>query len=197
MSDLALLHTLIVQPARLASGAEAEYGHRLPFEPRLMPDGSVLFSTYGCGFYRVTGVDQPTPGIQNVYMIDPVNRGSACGVPAVVGHYWVMPVGFGHMLISLDVRDPSRPVEVSVLRSDSTFRPHWLAKDPGSGRLVVGAQDGGEDRMLMARIDPETGHLAWDESFSSGSNLGFTLKRRSWPHGDSGDAFAHAALFRQ
>jgi hypothetical protein len=101
------------------------------------------------------------------------------------------------MLISLDVRDPSRPVEVSVLRSDSTFRPHWLAKDPGSGRLVVGAQDGGEDRMLMARIDPETGHLAWDESFSSGSNLGFTLKRRSWPHGDSGDAFAHAALFRQ
>ena len=197
LSDLTLLHTLPVLPAKLASGVVAEWGHRLPFEPRVMPDGSVLLSTYGCGFYRVVGFDQPTPTIQNVYMIDPEQRGSPCGVPVVVGNYWIMPVGFGNMLISFDVRNPARPIEIAVLRSDSTFRPHWLAVDPRSDRLIVGAQDGGEDRMLMARVNSATGHLSWDESFGSAGVPGLSLKRRSWPHGDSGDAFAHAALFRQ
>ncbi|HEV2150354.1 MAG TPA: hypothetical protein VGR37_23340 [Longimicrobiaceae bacterium] len=197
LSDLALLRTLRVPPARLPSGETMRFGHWLPFEPRVMPDGSVLLNSYGCGFYRVTGMETPEPEIENVYTI-PESDGSGCGVPAVVGRFWVMTVAYGHKLISLDITDPTRPVEVSRLRSDTTFRPHWLAKDPGSDRLIVGAEEnGGEHRMLMARIDPATGRLSWDESFRSGDgSLGVSFRRESWPHGETGEAFGHSALFR-
>jgi hypothetical protein len=57
LSDLALLHTLPVPPARLADGTPLPAGHQYPFEPRVMPDGSVLLNAYGCGFYRVTGLE--------------------------------------------------------------------------------------------------------------------------------------------
>jgi hypothetical protein len=86
---------------------------------------------------------------------------------------------------------------VARLHSDSGFRPHWLAKDPGSDRLVVGAQDGGEERMLVAHVDPRTGHLRWDESLrSADGTLGINFRRERWPHGATGEAFGHAALFR-
>ena len=101
------------------------------------------------------------------------------------------------MVVALDVSDPAHPVEVSRLLSDSTFVPHWLAKDPGSSRLVLGQEVGHEDRILMLRVDPETGRLWWDESFrSEDGSLGMTFRREIWPHGETGDAKGHAALFR-
>jgi hypothetical protein len=200
LSDLTLLHTLEVPPARLADGTTLEHGHQLPFEPRVMPDGSVLLNAYGCGFYRVTGIETAAPAITNVHTIDarraPYGFG-ACGVPAVVGRFWVMPVGGLSALVVLDVSDPTRPREVARLHSDSGFKPHWLAKDPGSDRLVVGAQDGGEDRILVAHVDPRTGRLRWDESLrAADGTLGISLRRDRWPHGATGEAFGHAALFR-
>ena len=197
LSDLALLRTIPVPPARLRNGQVARFGHRLPFEPRVMPDGSILLNTYGCGFYRVTGIETSEPQIQNVYTIEEQD-GSACGVPVVAGRYWVMAVAHGNKLVSLDVTDPEHPVEVSRLHADTTFRPHWLAKDPGSDRLIVGAEENGsEDRMLMARIDLRTGKLSWDKSLrSADGSLGVSLRRTRWPHGETGEAFGHAALFR-
>jgi hypothetical protein len=127
-----------------------------------MPDGSVLLNAYGCGFYRVTGMDTPEPRITNVHTIDVRAVGDslgACGVPVVAGRFWVMPVGRLSALVTLDISDPARPVEVSRLQADAGFRPHWLAKDPGSDRIIVGAENGGENRMLMARLDPSTGRL--------------------------------------
>ncbi len=202
LSDLTRLTTLMVPPARLPDGRTLAAGHRLPFEPRVMPDGSVLLNTYGCGFYRVANIGS-TPEIHNVYTIDipvdrvPADRLGACGVPVVSGHYWVMSVGKLSTLVTLDISDPDHPREVSRLLADSTFRPHWMAKDPGSDRIIVGAENGGESRMLMARLDAHTGRLTWDETFrSSDGKLGVSFVRQRWPHGDSGEAFGHAALFR-
>jgi hypothetical protein len=199
LSDFHLLKTMQAPPARLANGELLPHGHQMTFEPRVMPDGSVLLNAYGCGFYRVTGMDTPNPSIANVYSIDvPRQNVGACGVPVVVGNYWVMTVGRNEELVTLDVRDPAHPKEVARLKAEKGFRPHWLAKDPTSNRLIVGAENGGENRMLMAHIDPRTGQLAWFRAFhSEGGVLGVSFKRESWPHGNSGEAFGHAALFRR
>ncbi|MBA3341921.1 MAG: hypothetical protein H0T48_08795 [Gemmatimonadaceae bacterium] len=204
LSDLSLLTTLPVPPARLPGGRTLSSGHKLPFGPRLMPDKSVLLNAYGCGFYRVTGIETEAPRIENVYTIDvptslvPDSTMAACGVPVVVGRFWVMSVGGLNTLIALDVSDPAHPVEVSRLKADSSFRPHWLAADPGSNRIIVGAENGGENRMLMARLDAKSGRLSWDESFrSADGRLGVSFVRDVWPHGPTGEAFGHAALFRR
>lgn len=200
LSDLALLRTIPMPPALLADGTVLPKGHQLPFEPRVMPDGSILLSAYGCGFYRVTGLDTDAPEIRNVHTIDVRAAGDqhgACGIPALFGHYWVMTVGQLSTLVVLDLRDPAGPVEVSRLVADTTFRPHWLARDPGSNRMIVGAENGGENRMLMARIDTTTGKLAWDASFRGpDGTLGISFIRSAWPHGATGEGFGHAAVFR-
>jgi hypothetical protein len=198
LSDLKLLRSIQVSPAHLADGSLLPHGHQLPFEPRVMPDGSVLLNAYGCGLYHLTDLDTPAPQLRNVYTFEvPPNDLGACGIPVVVGHFWVMPVGRAHRLVTLDIRDPKHPVEVSWLATDTVFHPHWLAKDPGSDRLILGAELGGDNRMLMLQIDSQTGHLSWDETFrSSRDSLGLNFRRDQWPHGRTGAAFAHAALFR-
>ena len=119
-----------------------------------------------------------------------------CGVPVVVGRHWIMSVGGLNTLVALDVSDPARPVEASRLFADSVFRPHWLAADASSDRIIVGAENGGENRMLMARLDTATGRLTWDESFrSKDGGRGVSFVRDAWPHGATGEAFGHAALF--
>ena len=52
--------------------------------------------------------------------------------------------------------------------------------------------------MLMARFDSTTGRLSWDESFhDADGRLGVNFVREHWPHGNTGEAFGHAALFRR
>jgi hypothetical protein len=198
LSTLSKLQTLQLPLAHLANGELLPHGHQLPFEPRVMPDGSVLLNAYGCGFYRVTDIDKPQPRIDNVYAIDvPSDGHGACGVPIVAGNYWIMAVGSTHMLVTLDVRDPAHPREVARLRADTLFHPYWLARDPGANRIIVGAENGGETRMLMVTFDPTSGLLAWDTSFQdSDGSLGVSFDRPSWPHGATGPAFSHAAVFR-
>jgi hypothetical protein len=69
LSNLKLLRSIQVPPAHLADGSLLPHGHRLPFEPRVMPDGSVLLNAYGCGLYRLTDLDTPTPQLRNVYTL--------------------------------------------------------------------------------------------------------------------------------
>jgi hypothetical protein len=198
LSDLTLLRTVAVPEPLLPDGRTLRGGNGLPFEPRVLPDRrSIFFNSYRCGFYHITGLETDQPSIRSVYAIETPDRRGACGVPVMVGHYWIMPVGRAHMLVTLDIRNPERPIEVSRLMADSLFRPHWLAKDPTSDRLIVGAENGGENRMLMARVDARTGRLTWDESFRSpDGSLGISFVRERWPHGGTGEAFGHAALFR-
>jgi len=124
LSDLTLLQTLPAPPALLPDGKplvthfqgkDQPTGNWMPFEPRVMPDGSVLLNAYGCGLYRLTAINSPKPQLENVYTIDvpPAANSGECGVPFIVGHYWLMAVGSMHAVISLDISNPARPIEVS------------------------------------------------------------------------------------
>jgi hypothetical protein len=120
-----------------------------------------------------------------------------CSVPVIVGHYWILPVAYGHRVISYDIADPAKPVQVSELRTDTTFLPHWTSADPGSDRIVLVGQDDGEARVTIIRMDPATGRLSWDERFHDAdrSKHGVSFARDTWPHGTVTHAMPHGALF--
>ncbi len=202
-SDFRLLHTIRVPPGTDSRGAPLPDAAKVPFEPRVMLDGTVLFNAYGCGLYRLTDVAGKSPKLTNVYTIqvpDPptarMTRG-ACGVPVIVGNYWIMPVGRAHTIVSLDISDPARPREVARLDTAPDFNPHWLAKDPGSRRLMVGAELGGEQGMLILQVDPGSGRLDIDPTIAAANGrIGYIdLGASEWPHGATGPAWGHAALF--
>jgi hypothetical protein len=202
-SDLKLLHTLEMPAGRKADGAPLPGAGRYPFGPRLMPDGSILMNAYGCGFFRLTGIASDQPRLDNVYTIqvpEPPRAGAvrgACSVPTVVGRHWIMPVGRIQSVVVLDVSNPASPREVSRVVTPADFKPHWSAKDPLSDRVVIGAELGGEQGMFVMRFDERTGQLRFDESLvpASGKVGYIDLESQSWPHGASGAAWAHAALF--
>jgi hypothetical protein len=189
LSDLRLLKT-IAAPA--IAGDSASY---YPFEVRALADGRTVFvNTYNCGFYVVTGLDTPAPSAARVHSLP--GRGG-CSVPARVGRFWVMPVAYGHAIVSLDLADPQRPTQVSELTTDSTFLPHWSSADPGSDRVVIVGQDDGEPRVLMVHLDQATGRLTWDDRFRDPGSprRGVSFARPSWPHGTAASVMPHGAVF--
>jgi len=197
MSDLTLLRTLNVPEALDSSGKSIKGSNGLPFEPRVLPDGSVFFNSYYCGFYRLTDV-MNNPTINPVYGIDMPDQEKACGIPLLIGNYWIMAIGRLNSLVTLDISDPTHPREVQRLYADSVFRPHWLAYDEGGRRVIAGAENGGEGRMLMADFHPATGQLTWNEALRGKDGLrGLSFTSTQWPHGASGAAFGHAAVFRR
>ena len=194
-SDFKLLHTILMPKA------DRENAERVPFEPRVMRDESILINSYGCGFYRLTGATSDAPKLEHLLTFaadetDPKNRG-ACGVPVVTDRWWIMPVGKAHRIVTLDITDPSRPRQVAHFDTPVDFRPHWMAKDSNSNRVVVGAEFGGEQGMLILRLDERTGELRADSSIkASNGRVGYLdLSQQEWPHGATGAAWAHAALF--
>lgn len=168
-----------------------------------MADGTILMNSFGCGFYRLSGIASGLPRLDNVYTIqtpEPPRPGAsrgACSIPTIAGKYWVMPVGRAHTIVVLDVSNPSAPREVSRLDTATDFNPHWSAKDPLSDRIIVGAELGGEQGMYMLMFDERSGKLRFDPSFRSASGkIGYIdLEGQQWQHGASGAAWAHAALF--
>lgn len=201
-SDLKLLKTIDVPVGKKPDGSALDWAAFLPFGPRLMHDGSVLMNTYMCGFYRLTGIASDEPRIEHVYDIqgrDPewMKTRVGCSVPVLVNHHWIMPVAWSQMMVVLDVSDPSSPREISRLAMGRDFNPHWAAKDPKSNRIVIGAELEKERGMFMLLYDPQTGGLAFDQSIISASGrVGYIdLEQQSWPHGPSGPAWGHAALF--
>jgi hypothetical protein len=201
LSDLTLLCTLDVPRPRLPDGTVTVLPHALPFVSGVLPGGSVLLHAYGCGVYRLTGADSDLPHIHAEHTVD--TRGlvadvlDTCGVPVVVGDHWIIPSARLRSLVVLDVRDPDHPVEVSWLSTGSTFRPHWIAHDPASHRVIVGAEDGGINRMLMARFESPGGQLTWDESFRAhDGTLGVSFESPGLRAAGPGIACPRAALFR-
>ncbi|MGH7557535.1 MAG: hypothetical protein ACREMD_07120, partial [Gemmatimonadota bacterium] len=99
--------------------------------------------------------------------------------------------------VALDVRDPSRPREVSRVTLGGRNFPHWLALDPGSGRIVVADRGDGEPRIFVLTFDPETGELAVDERFRDpgAERPGVDFGRAEWPHGATGAARPHGSVF--
>ncbi|MBV9343772.1 MAG: hypothetical protein JOZ03_02140 [Gammaproteobacteria bacterium] len=186
LSDLKLLRT-----AKLDVG-ENLYAHVSPQEPRLGPDGSVFIQTLACGLERITAVDTAQPKSKLVYTFP----GNWCGVPTIVGHYFVQSVPAVHGLVVLDLADPARPVEVSRLALSDKYFPHWTGWDPVTRRLVVDSSKTPEERMYLLRLDERTGALAVDQSFrDSDGQAGFSFNERDWPHHWRGAATPHGAVF--
>ena len=186
LSDLKLLQT-----ARFDVGDNL-YAHISPEEPRLGPDGSVFVQTLGCGLERITAIDTPRAQSKLVYTFP----GNWCGVPTVVGHYFVQSVPAVHGFIVLDIANPARPVEVSRLSLNENYFPHWTGWDPVTRRLVVTSSRTPEERTYLLRLDEQTGSLSVDQTFrDTDGQPGFSFNERDWPHGWHGSAIAHGAVF--
>ena len=191
LSDFRLLRTMAVPPV---AGDSIQY---YPFEIRALPGGrTALLNTYYCGFYLLTGLETGSPEVTLVHSMREPRR-VGCAVPVAAGRYWAVPIAYDHSIVSLDLTEPSHPVEVSALRTDSTFLPHWSALDPGSNRIAIVGQGDGEARVLMVQLDPATGRLSWDEGFreANSARRGVGFDRHVWPHGTVTAAMPHAALF--
>jgi hypothetical protein len=189
LSDLRLLSTI--------SLADASGKHNLfPAEPRVLADGSVYVNTFSCGLYLMEGLKGDRPSAKLVHTFPGGDSmQTICSVPVVVGQYWVQTVAALPGLIALDVSNPEKPVEVSRLKLDPRFpMPHWMAADRKSDRLVITGDD--KNWVLAARIDPK-GKLSLDESFREpGASVpGISFNRQEWPHGRTGPAVVHGALF--
>ena len=181
MSDLKLLKTL-----RVPEGADS--AHRYPFEVRTLADGkTVMLNSYYCGFYLITGLESD-PKIERVMRMEqPKNIG--CSVPVIAGKYMVMPIAYAHRYATLDISDPAKPVEVASVQMDSTFFPHWIARDPGSDRIVVTDQGDGPPMVMLGRFDAAKGKLTWDDKVK------LSFLNVSWPNGVKGKATPHGAVF--
>jgi hypothetical protein len=185
LSDLKLLGTWRLDPGPRLNG------HISPEEPRVGPDGAAYVHTLSCGVQRVTGMEGPAPTAKLVYQYP----GSWCGVPTIVGHYMVQAVPSIHGYIVLDIADGAQPVEVSRLVVSDSYEPHWTAWDPKAKRLVVTSGKAGQ-RMYLLTLNEQTGKLSIDETFrDADGQVGFSFAKRAWPHGWTGEAKPHGAVF--
>lgn len=194
LSDLTLLHTILLPPG--PRGDE----HLHPAEPRLLADGrTVMVATFRCGIYVLSGLDStPVATLARSFPWSAVpGEDTDCNVPVRSGRFWVQPVGTTGSLVVLDVSAPSQPVIVDELGFGIDARPHWLALEPGGRRLVMtggGTLAGG---VFLVDMDPETGKLRLADGLrATGSGIpGIRFDRDEWPHGATGPAFAHGAVF--
>lgn len=187
LSDLKLLKTLRVPKV------EGDTAHMYPFELRTMADGRTAFlNSYMCGFYRISDLET-SPKIERTIVLPDVG----CSVPHISGNLMVMPIAYSHRIVTFDISDPGKPVELSSMATDTTFFPHWVSGDPGSDRLVMTDQGDGSPRIMIAKIDRASGKITWDEKFKDpGSNKpGVSLENVNWPNGVKGKVMAHGALF--
>lgn len=194
LSDLALLHTVLLPPG--PRGDE----HLHPAEPRLLGDGtSVMIATFRCGLYLLSDIEgTPVARLARSFPWSPVaGEDTDCNVPVRSGRFWVQPVGTTGSLVVLDLSRPEAPVIVDELHFGVDARPHWLALEPGGRRIVMtggGTLAGG---VYLIEMDPETGKLRLaDDLPATGSGIpGIRFDRERWPHGNTGPAFAHGAVF--
>ena len=183
LSDLKLLKT------EYFDVGQNRYAQISPEEPRLGPDGAIYVQTLGCGVERITGVKGDQPKSQLVYTFP----GNWCGVPTIVGHYFVQSVPALQSLVVLDITDGAKPVEVSRLKLGDTFKPHWTGWDAKTQRLVV---TGGEPRLFMVKMDQATGTLTMDDAFhDTDGKPGFNFEDQQWPHGWKGSGKPHGVVF--
>ena len=189
LSTLELLKTVPVPEL------PADSSHRYPFELRTMADGKTVFlNSYMCGFYRLTNLET-SPTIERLMSVP----GVGCSVPYVAGKIMVMPIAYAHRILSFDISNPAKPVELASLQTDTTFFPHWTSGDPSSNRIVMTDQGDGIPRIMIGALDPATGRITIDEKFRDpGSDKpGINFANVSWPNGVKGKVTPHGALFIQ
>lgn len=189
LSDFKLLKTIVLPQGPLGTeGVDSS-------EPRVLADGrTVLVPTFNCGLYRITGLEGQDPAAEFVHSFG----GKECALPVVAGRYWVQTVSDARALVSLDVSNPARPVEVSRLVLGEKDYTHWIALEPNGNRIVISGGSGTLQRhILIAKIETRTGKLSLDKAFrEEGSDKpGISFERERWPHGANGGAIPHGAVF--
>lgn len=180
LSDLKLLKTIpLERPAHFADAVAKSAA-----EARLLEDGStVLVVTAGCGLYRLDGLSGDNPEARFVYDFG----FRACGVPTVVGRYWIQTTTSGRQLVSLDVSDPLHPKEAGRLPLGPNDLPHWVSREPDGNRIVITGFGSLSTHALFARLNPGSGALTL-----APEQIDFD---RRWPDQWNGPAMPHAALF--
>jgi hypothetical protein len=191
LSDLALLHTLLLPPG--PQGNE----NWLTAEPRVLADGrTVLVNTFTCGLYRLCGLDGDAPWAEWVYSMR-WTEGRNCAVPLVAGPFWLQTNGAEHSVVSLDISNSGRPREVArlILRPDQV--PHWIALEPSGDRLVITGYREFAPWVLLADLDRVIGGVSIDTTFKApeAQQAGVYFGRDQWPHGATGPAVPHGAVF--
>ncbi len=196
LSDLSLLATVPLPHGPL--GTE----HRDPAEVRLLPDSATaIMTTFTCAMYLLHDLQGEAPRAELIHTMPwKTYDTDECGIPLARGRFWVQTYANanGSALISLDISDPAHPVEIDRLTLDEPWWPHWISAEPGGDRIVVTSGKGSTlHRVLIVRLDPETGGLALDSTFRDpGSRQpGVGFDRTSWPHGEAGPALPHGAVF--
>jgi len=195
LSDLSLRHTVLLPP-----GPRGDENLHVA-EARVLADGeSVIVTTFVCGMYLVRGLDGDTPEVDLVWTF-PWKPGSAedtdCALPVQLGRYWVQTVATTGSLIVLDMSDPREPQVVDELTFGDDARPHWISREPGGNRIVLTGGGSLTGRVLLLSLDPDRGRLTVLEDFRSpgATQAGVDFAREQWPHGGSGPAYAHGAVF--
>ncbi|MBV9695432.1 MAG: hypothetical protein JO005_00685 [Gammaproteobacteria bacterium] len=184
LSDLKLLST-----NALDRGA-GSYGEVNPEEARRGPDGAVYIQTMACGVERITGLTGARPLARLVYKFP----GTMCGVPSLVGHYWIQSVQILHALVVIDLTATGGPKEVARVVLDGQILPHWTGYDARTHRIAVSGS--GEARIFMLSFDPDSGALQLDAGFHDRDGRpGFDTGARTWPHGWTGSAVVHGMVF--
>jgi len=212
-SDFKLLHTLDLEVGVDHKGAPVEGINGAGFGQHVLEDGSVFLNSYGCNFYHLTEIETDDPQLDLVFSVetdpadDPMNIRGACGIPLLIGKFWIQPIGAKQQVVVLDISDPKAPEEVFRLDTPEGFAPHWMAKDPRGNRLILGAELGGEQGFYMLRFDGQSGRIEFDPNFADyrsdsflnlfrSKSIGYiSLDREEWPHGATGAAWGHAAVF--
>lgn len=184
LSDLKLLATEALDP-----GA-GHYGEINPEEARRGPDGAVYVQSTGCGIERVSELAGDHPHSRLVYQFP----GSMCGVPSVVGRFWIQSVQILHAIVVVDLTAAGGPKEVSRVVLDGQLLPHWTGYDPRTHRIAVSGY--GETRIYLLTFDPDNGAVAIDRAFHDRAGQpGFDTGARAWPHGWNGAALVHGIVF--
>jgi len=196
LSDLTRLATVPLPRGPL--GTE----HRDPAEIRLLPDSTTaIMTTFSCAMYLLHDLETDAPRAKLIHTMPwETYDTDGCGIPLTRGRFWVQTYANhdGSALVSLDISDPAHPVEVDRLALAEAWWPHWISLEPEGDRIVVTSGKGSTlYRILIVRLDPETGTLALDSTFHDPGSTepGVSFERTSWPHGEAGPALPHGAVF--
>jgi len=196
LDDLSLVKTVVLEPG------ERGYEHRDPAEVRLLSDSTTaMLTTFTCALYRLHGLDSEEPRAELVHVLPWSDyETDDCGLPATYGDIWLQPYAHstGSSLLSFNISDPSNPVLLDELKWDEPWWPHWISFEPGGRRVVLTSVAGAtRTKVLMVDVDPATGEMKFDERFRDQvtGQVGVDFNRTSWPHGDTGPAKPHGAIF--
>lgn len=188
LSDLKLLKTIVLPHGNMSPMIGENSS-----EPRVLADErTVLVPTFTCGLYRLNGLEGTDPSATPIYDFG----GRKCSIPVVAGHFWIEALESTHCIVSLDISDPSHPVEVSRIVLGDRELPHWLALEPHGNRIAITGYGDLFYRLLIADIDSSTGKLSLDDRFrDEGSDKPGINFVRAWPDGWHGPAIPHGAVF--